>query len=186
MRVGLVVAIAVLAAGAGLLGGFFLPRSGEAADTDPGAVAGTFRFRNPLLDAAPAEWAIYRLIDGKKMRIEVMKVDPSSRAVTLLEERRDPVADALLGSEVRPINPNHFFLAFDSAGAVVTSVWTEDVEVGGKMIRCLAIETIGHLAGLVRHFYSPEIPALGLVRQVSVREGSSSPSAELLDWSGRR
>jgi hypothetical protein len=187
VRASLVILIAVVAAGAGWVAGRLVPRAASPGGPGEGEAAlAPIDFRNPLLGASPGEWAMYRLLDGKRMRLEVLKVDPSTRALTIREERRDPVADALLGSEVRQIGPNHFFLAFDGAGAVVTEVWTEDVEVHGKMIRCLGIETIGTLSGRVRHFYSSEIPALGLVKQVSMREGASPSTAELLEWSGRQ
>ncbi len=155
-------------------------------DVSPSADTGEiYRIVNPLAEVEVGEWALYQQGDGKTMRLEVVDVHPRSRVVRVLEEIRDAKTNTVLDDPVRKIMPNHFLWGFDGAGALVARIYQDRITVAGHTFNAFCVETSAPGMGPVRHWYSPEVPVLGLIRQQRLEGGPDSVNTELLDWSGR-
>lgn len=183
MQSKLVIAIAVFLIGAAVgAAAMFLDRSTGAAE--PGS-DGVYRIVNPLAEVEVGEWALYRLVDGKTMRYEVKAVSQASKVVTIFEETRDAGTNITVDSGTRRLAPNHFLFGFDGAGALVARIYPDPITVAGRTFKSFCVETSAAGMGPVRHWYSPEVPVIGLIRQERVEGGPAAVNAELIDWSGR-
>jgi hypothetical protein len=145
-----------------------------------------YRIVNPLAQVEVGEWALYRKGDNKTMRLEVIGVHPATKVVTIREDIRDEKTNAPVSSNDLKVGPNHFLWGFDSAGALVARIYEDPVTVAGRTFDAFCVETSARSMGPVRHWYSPDVPVIGLIRQERVEEGPYSVLAELVDWSGRQ
>jgi hypothetical protein len=175
------IVIFLLGAGAGVAL-CTLARGGAQPEADAGEIR---KIVNPLVEVEVGEWALYRLGDGKTMRLEVRQVHPVTRVVTVLEEHRDAKTNAPLSSGEKRIIPNHFLWGFDSAGALVARIYPDPITVAGRTFDSFCVETSGRGMGPIRHWYSPQVPVFGLIRQERLEGGPYSVQSELIDWSGR-
>ncbi|MHC4471745.1 MAG: hypothetical protein ACYTDY_00850 [Planctomycetota bacterium] len=144
-----------------------------------------FAFRNPMVDAQPREWALYRLMDGREMRWEVVQVHPRSRVATVEEVTRDPKVDKLLGTDVREFGPNHILANFLTANHMLIQIYFDEIDVAGKRWWALCVDTASGMTGRVRQWYSPDVPVVGLLRMERVLPRGTQVQSELIDWSGR-
>jgi hypothetical protein len=177
-KFGLALLCFLLGAGIGVGIGSYTAGHDTGAEPD----AEPFRMVNPLAEAQVGEWALYRLLDGKTMRMEIVDVHPQTRVVTVEEEQRDPRTNARVSLDAnKKFRPNHFLWGFDGVGAIVHRIYPDRITVAGRTFDCFCVETSARSMGPVKTWYSPDIPALGMVRQ----ERPNQVTAELLDWSGR-
>ncbi len=183
MRNKAVIAIVVFLIGAAA-GAAFVSFGRGTDQIEPGA-GEIYRIVNPLAEVTAGEWALYRLVDGKTMRLEVVAVNPASRIVTVFEEIREAKTNATVSSRNRRIAPNHFLWGFDGAGALVARIYEDPITIAGRTFKSFCVETSAAGMGPVRHWYSPEVPVVGLIRQERLDGGPAAVQTELIDWSGR-
>ena len=178
-----VFAIVIFLVGAGVGAAIGIYRKSDV--SPPAGTGEIYRIVNPLAEVEVGEWALYQLGDGKTMRLEVREVDPGTKVVRVLEEHRDAKTNAIVDSRVRTITPNHFLWGFDGVGALVARMYQDRITVAGHTFDAFCVETSARSMGPVRHWYSPEVPVFGLIRQQRLEGGPHSVNSELLDWSGR-
>jgi hypothetical protein len=182
--VAIVAAILLLAGG--FAAGYGLREGPVVVRTEGGGSAPeTFRFENPVAKVERDEWAVYRLSDNKTLHYEVRGYNPLTWEVTILEEQRDDELNKVLTSRETRIDPNHFLTGL--GGSRVVNLYPQSIRAGGREWDCLCIETVASHTGLIRSWFSTEVPVLGMVKR---ERGGRGPHAglvlaELLDWSGR-
>jgi hypothetical protein len=179
----LLLAVVVFLFGAGA--GAAVVAVGGRPDPDVAETGEVYRIVNPLAEVEVGEWAHDRLGDGKTMRLEVLEVHPVTRVVKVREETRDGKTDVRVRDVSRDIAPNHFLWGFDGAGALVARIYEDPITVAGRTFKAFCVETSARAMGPVRHWYSPEVPVIGLIRQERMESGPYSVQSELVDWSGK-
>ena len=166
-----------------LLGGGSLPGCGSDAEPAAPVKGEVYKIVNPLAEVEVGEWAIYRLDSGQTMRLEVLSVDPATRVVTVREEIREARTNVRIKDSSRPIPPNHFLWGYDRVRALVARIYEDPITVAGRNFDAFCVEMSGSSMGPVRHWYSPQVPVVGLIRQQRVDGGTIK--CELVDWSGK-
>ncbi|MEN8152087.1 MAG: hypothetical protein ABFS86_19885 [Planctomycetota bacterium] len=147
-----------------------------------------WKFTNPLLEVEAGEWAEYRTSDQNTMRLDVVDVGPKAGPVTIRERTFTGDVDAPIADPSRkPYDRNHLMNGYRSAGWIVGRIFEDVVTVADRRWKsvCFEYSTMRH--GLVRVWYSHEVPVYGMLRQVTVSpKGQETVRTELVDWSGKQ
>jgi len=145
-----------------------------------------WKFANPLLDAKVGEWATYRLSDENSFQLEVVEVGTATPMVRVQERTIGGEMGNVQDSGVKTLGKNHVMNGYQSAGWIVKAIYEDVVDVAGRRWNSLCIEYLTPRQGLVKVWYSQDVPVYGMLRQVGVRgSGQELTNAELEDWSGR-
>jgi hypothetical protein len=164
----------------------FTALAGAACDGKRAEPEAEWKFENPLREVAADEWARYRLSDENSWTVEV--VDPGGRdgPVTVREQTRGSDVNEILASPVKRLHRNHLLNGYESAGWTIQRMYEDTVEVADRRWKSMCIEYLTHGHGVVRVWYSHEVPVFGMLKQVVIKpSGQETVNAELESWSGR-
>jgi len=143
-------------------------------------------FANPLAVVEVGEWASYRLSDGNSWRMEVVDGAGSRGLVTVKERTRRSDVGETLSAPVKRLHRNHILNGYEAAGWTVMLIYEDTVEVARQSWKSLCVEYLTRGHGVVKVWYSHEIPVYGLLKQVAKKpSGQETVHVELVDWSGR-
>jgi len=152
----------------------------------PEPPAPPWRFENPLRVVEVGEWARYALSDDNAYEIEVADVGGRNGSVTIMEVTRGSEVGEIQGRSPKTLQRNHVLNGYESAGWVVQRIYEDKVEVAGRPWKSLCFEYLTRTHGVVKVWYSHEVPVYGMLKQVKLKpSGQETVNAELVDWSGR-
>ena len=118
------------------------------------------------------------------MRLEVVRTERS--VIHYQEQIRGTEVNEIQASSVKTADRNHIMNGYRAVGWVVQRIYEDRVEILGREMPALCIEYYSHRQGLIRVWYSHEIPVYGMLKQVTVKpSGQEQTNAVLVDWSGR-
>jgi hypothetical protein len=143
-------------------------------------------FENPLREVEAGEWARYVLSDENTYTIEVADASGPGDLVWIQEQTRGSEVNEIRDSSRKQIHRNHVMNGYQSAGWVVQRIYEDPVEVADRRWDALCFEYLTRGHGVVKVWYSHEVPVYGMLKQVVLKpSGQETENAVLVDWSGR-